>query len=188
MGIYGPWTRQRVLITLAALAVIPWWKGGGGFLASMPTVANAGMNQIVVGASPADQARYELRSPAEFEATVVDYQFNSFGMSGGFLKDMGARAMLAFASTDSYQSAVARSKRSGACLGSCLGNSTMTLILIPRDAEALSQMSVSRRMGSRFHIAGQYLVLQSVKRNGQLARVDFGNTGILLVSAMREAN
>ena len=131
MGVYGPWTRQRVVITLVALAVIPWWKGGGGFLVSMPTVANAGMNQIVVGASPADQARYELRSPAEFEATVVDYQFNSFGMSGGFLKDMGARAMLAFASTDSYQSAVARSQRSGACLGSCLGNSTMTLILIP---------------------------------------------------------
>ena len=38
--------------------------------------------------------------------------------------------------------------------------------------------------GSHFQLSGQHLALQSVMLNGQAGQVNFGNTGIFLVSTI----
>jgi hypothetical protein len=185
MGARGDWSPGKIAVAVVAMLVMIWWKGGGGMFASMPTIANAGMNQIVVGSDPKNQTRYDLRSPADFGGAVVDYSFGSHG----FVDDMGGRAMFAFANSDSFAAASRRAKACGTCLNSQLGNSIMAMMLIPRDEEALKQMkSVRLHAGSHFQISGQHLALQSMTHNGQAAQVGFGNAGIFLVSSIRNAD
>jgi hypothetical protein len=179
----GEFSPRNLAIAAVVVVLFIWWKSGG--LASMPTITNAGLNQIVVGSGPKDQTRYELRSPAEFGGAVVDYDFGSHG----FIDEMGGRAMLAFANSDTYAAAVDRAQRCRTCIPSQLGNSIMTAMLIPRDEEALRQMKRCRlHAGSHFQLTGQHLALQSMIHDGQSASVQFGNTGVFLVSSISNAD
>src|SRR5258705_13168620 len=101
MGAGGEWTPGRIAVAVVALIVIIWWKGSGEMLASMPTIANAGLNQIVVGSKPTDQTRYELRSTADFGGAVVDYDFGS----PRFIHGMGRRGIKAVPNSPSFAAA-----------------------------------------------------------------------------------
>src|SRR4051794_3331923 len=102
-----------IAVVIAGLAI--WWKSG--MFASMPTITQAGLNQIVVGANPSDQTRYEVHSEAEVGGAVVDYDFGSHG----FIDEMGGRAMLTFCNSDTYSAAVQRAQRCQTCIPSQLG-------------------------------------------------------------------
>jgi hypothetical protein len=171
---------RNLVIGLVVIGAFFWWKCSGMF-ASMPAITSAGTGQIVVGAGTGDQTRYRVGSDADFDGAVVSYDVGA----PGFLSGMGARAMLGFANSDTFSAAAQRAQRCRTCLYSQLGNNIMTLVLIPRDEAALKEMKGCHlSVGSHFHIAGQHLALQSMTHNGQSGQVNFGNTGIFLVSSI----
>ena len=155
------------------------------YFISLPQISKTSSALLVGGANPS-HADYIMGAPTEVTGTVVDYSFNSFGISGSFLDKFGARGIISTLPPQEYKKIVATQKQTGQCMASLLNDSIVEhLELIPESKTALRQMrKANLSAGKTYQLSGRYLILKNASLDGHPFSLDMGGSHFFLVESI----